>query len=104
MIEQSFREVGYGMEITLTIPDDVAADIQNGSSTPLSRQLLELAAIQAHESDLITEREVMEMLGFEDREELYDFFKRHDVRSKHSSEDFKRSGAALDDLLKQYHG
>ncbi len=57
MIERSFREVGYGMEITLTIPDDVAADIQNGSSTPLSRQLLELAAIQAHESDLITEGE-----------------------------------------------
>jgi hypothetical protein len=55
------------MEITFTIPDDVAADIQNGSSTPLSRKLLELAAIQAHESDLITEREVMEMLGFEDR-------------------------------------
>ena len=73
MIERSSREAGDGMEITLTIPDDVAADIQNGSSTPLSRQLLELAAIQAHESDLITEREVMEMLGFEDREELYDF-------------------------------
>lgn len=104
MIERSFREVGDGMEITLTIPDDVAAGIQNSSSTPLSRQLLELAAIQAHESDLITEREVMEMLGFEDREELYDFFKRYDVRSKHTSEDFERTGAALDDLLRHHHG
>jgi len=55
------------MEITLNIPDDVAADIQNASSTPLSRQLLELAAIQAHESNLITEREVMEMLGLQSR-------------------------------------
>ena len=92
------------MEITLTIPDDVAAAIQNASSTPLGRQLLELAAIQAHESDLITEREVMEMLGFEDREELYVFFKRYDVRSKHTSEDFERNGAALEDLLRNHHG
>ena len=28
------------MEITMTIPDDVAAEIQNGTSLPLSRQLL----------------------------------------------------------------
>jgi hypothetical protein len=34
------------MEITLNtfIPDDVAADLQNGSTTPLPRRLLELAA------------------------------------------------------------
>lgn len=87
------------MEITLTIPDDVAAEIMNGSNTPLERSLLELAAIQAHESDLINEVEVMEMLGFEDREELYEFFKRHDVRSKHTSEDFESSNVALDELL-----
>ncbi len=41
----------------------------------------------------------MEMLGFEDREELYEFFKRHDVRSKHTSEDFESSNLALDGLL-----
>jgi uncharacterized protein UPF0175 len=86
------------MEITInaTIPDDIAAAIQDGSTTPLSRRLLELAAIKAHEADLITEREVMEMLGFEDREELYEFFKRYDVRSKYTIEDFDREGAALE--------
>jgi len=41
----------------------------------------------------------MEMLGFEDREELYEFFRRHDVRSKHTSEDFESSNLALDELL-----
>ncbi len=91
------------MEITLTIPDKVAAEIQNSSSTPLERRLLELAAIQAHEDDLITEREVMDMLGFEDREELYEFFKRYDVRSKHTSEDFEMSSRTLDELLKQHN-
>jgi hypothetical protein len=79
------------MEITLRIPDNVALEIQNGSETPLDRRLLELAAIQAHLSDLITEREVMELLGFEDREELYEFFKRYDVRSKHASEDLEKA-------------
>jgi len=89
------------MEITInaTIPDNVAAAIQNGSTPPLPRRLLELAAIKAHEADLITEREVMEMLGFEDREELYEFFKRYDVRSTYTAEDFEKEGAALEEML-----
>lgn len=83
----------------LTIPDGIAASIRNNFSASLERRLLELSAIQAHESDLITEREVMEMLGFQDKEELYDFFKRYDVRSKYTSEDFETEGAALEALL-----
>ncbi|MCI0659570.1 MAG: UPF0175 family protein [Acidobacteria bacterium] len=89
------------MEITInaTIPDNIAAAIQNGSTTPLPRRLLELAAIKAHEANLITEREVMEMLGLEDHEELYDFFKRYDVRSKYTAEDIEREGEALEEML-----
>lgn len=49
-------------------------------SLPVSRQVLELLAIQAHLAGLITSREVQEMLGFADREELFAFFKAHDVR------------------------
>lgn len=92
------------MEITLTttIHDETAAHLQKGSVTPLPRRLLELAAIKAHEANLITEREVMEMLGFEDREELYEFFKRYDVRSKHTSEDFEKGRATLSTLLAQH--
>lgn len=71
--------------------------------TPLARRLLELAAIQAHEANLITEQEVIEMLGFEDREELWEFFKRHDVRSKHTTEDFIRENAALEELLGRHN-
>ena len=92
------------MKITLTttISDDTAMHLQVGSMTPLPRRLLELAAIKAHEANLITEREVMEMLGFEDREELYEFFKRYDVRSKHTSEDFEKGRATLSALLAQH--
>ena len=91
-------------QAVLDIPDDVAAAIRHGADVPLSRRLLELAAIKAHEADLITEREVMEMLGFEDREELWEFFKRHDVRSKYTAEDFASERAALDALLTRRNG
>jgi hypothetical protein len=94
------REVRL-MEIILTanIPDDVAAAIQNGSTTPLPRRLLELAAIQAHLADLITEQEVMEMLGFDDEEDLYLFFKQYDVRSKYTMEDLEKDRATLAAIL-----
>lgn len=92
------------MEITFNafIPDDVAANIQNGSNTPLPRRLLELAAIKAHEADLITSRQVQEMLGFADREELFAFFKANDV-SDHSftMEELERGRATMAALLDQ---
>jgi hypothetical protein len=88
------------MEVVLTIPDDVAAEIQNGSSTPLARRLLELAAIQAHISGLITSREVQEMLGFADREELFAFFKANDVRDhSFTMEELERGRATMAALL-----
>lgn len=70
------------MEVTInaTIPDDIAAEIQNGSSTPLGRRLLELAAIKAYEADLITKFQVQEMLGFESRFDVDALFKAYDVR------------------------
>jgi hypothetical protein len=86
----------------LSLPDAVAAAIRNGSSDPLDRRLLEFATIQAHELDLITEREVMDTLGFEDREELYAFFKRYDVRSNYTSEEMERDAAALKALLAKH--
>ena len=69
------------MEVTFnaTIPDDVAAGIQNGSSTPLARRLLELAAIKAYEADLITKYQVQEMLGYESRFDVDALFKAYNV-------------------------
>lgn len=78
----------------LTIPKDVAVDIQNGSTTPLARRLLELAAARAYEADLITSRQVQEMLGFETREELFEFFKKNEVNSKVTRADLERERAS----------
>jgi hypothetical protein len=83
------------MEITLTasIPDEVAATLQNGTGAPVGRILFELAVIKLYEDDRITSREVQDMLGFEDREELFEFFKRYDVRSKVTPELLERERA-----------
>jgi hypothetical protein len=92
------------MEVTFsaTIPDDVAIGIQNGSNTPLARRLLELAAIRAYEADLITSRQVQEMLGLEDREELFAFFKTNDVRDHHfTMEELERGRETMAALLNQ---
>lgn len=83
----------------LLIPDDVAAAIRNGTNATLERRLLELAAIKAYEADLLTSREVQEMLGFEDREELFAFFKQYDVRSKYTIEDLETDRATLAAIL-----
>jgi vacuolar-type H+-ATPase subunit C/Vma6 len=90
------------MEVTLTIPDDVAAEIQNGGNGSLARRLLELAAIRAYEDDLLTTRQIQEMLAFEDREELFAFFKVHDVRDRHfTMDELEKGRTTLDSLFEK---
>lgn len=89
------------MEVTLTIPDNVASEIQNGATTPIARRLLELAAIKAYEANLIDEWEVIEMLGLDGREELYEFFKQYDVRAAHIDLNKEQEKLAL--LLAQHN-
>lgn len=88
------------MEITLTIPDEVAADLQNGSAAALSRRLLEILAIELYKADVFTSRQVRELLGFETREELWEFFKRNDVRDYHfTMEELEKERATVAALL-----
>ena len=87
--------------MTLTIPDNVASELQSGTTTPLARRLLELAALKAYEADLLTEWGVIDMLGLDGREELYEFFKRYDVRATHL--DLARESEKLAALLAQHN-
>ena len=83
------------MEITLTatIPDEIAATSQNGNGAPVGRILFELAVIKLYEDDRISSREVQEILGFEDSDELFEFFKRYDVPCKVTPELLEREEA-----------
>ncbi len=75
------------MEITLTIPDYIVPDLQNGSSTPLPLRLLEMAALEDYKSGEFTLPQVQAMLGFESRFELDGSLKANDVMLDSSPEE-----------------
>jgi hypothetical protein len=87
------------MEITLTIPDDIATELQNGGAAPLSRRLLEIIAIEGYKSGMLTEFQVQRILGFEDRFEVHGFLKEHGAYLDYGDEDLERDSAALDAFL-----
>jgi len=87
------------MEITLTIPDDIATEMQNGGAAPLSRKLLETIALEGYKSGMLTEFQVQRMLGFVDRFEVHGFLKEHGAYLDYDIEDLERDSAALDALL-----
>jgi hypothetical protein len=64
---------GDVMQLTITIPDDVAAQLQNGSED-LARKILEFVAIQGYLSEELTAYDVQKMLGFESRFEVDGYF------------------------------
>ena len=89
------------MEVTLTIPDEVAPDLQNGESRPLSRRALELLALDGYKSGELTEYQVKVMLGFETRFEVDAFLKENGVYYDYTIQDLERDSAALEELLRR---
>lgn len=87
------------MEITLTIPDDIATELQNGGAAPLSRKLLEIIALEGYKSGMLTEFQVQRMLGFENRFEVHGFLKERGAYLDYDIEDLERDSVALDALL-----
>src|SRR5262249_9095548 len=88
-----------GMEITLTIPDDIVTELQNGGAEPLSRKLLEIIALEGYKSGMLTEFQVQRILGFEDRFEVHGFLKDHGAYLDYDAEDLRRDSDALDAIL-----
>jgi hypothetical protein len=77
------------MRLTITIPDDVAAQLQNGAGD-IERKVLEFVAIQGYLSEELTAHNVQKMLGFENRFEVDAFFKAHGMRRDYTLEDLER--------------
>ena len=82
------------MEITLTIPDSVAEQLQNGSNAAVGRKLLELAALEGYKSGALTSPQIQEMLGI-DRFELDGFLKSHGVLFEYSPEEVEEEFEAI---------
>ena len=85
------------MDVRVTIPDNIAAQLQpNGGD--LSRRALEALAVEGYRSGHLSLGQVAEMLGLSIN--LADgFLKEHSVPLLATKEDFEMDQAALEKLL-----
>lgn len=67
------------MEIVLTLPDEVAANLQNGGSKSISRSVLELIAVDGYKSGKLSHVAVGRLLNLETPVDVDGFLKEHDV-------------------------
>jgi hypothetical protein len=93
---------GEDMEITLTIPDSVAEQLQDGSNGQVARRLLELAALEGYRSGQLTSPQIQEMLGL-DRFALDGFLKAHGVLFDYPPEQLEREVATIRKLQVARH-
>ena len=85
------------MELTVHIPDDIAARLCGAASESLSRAL-EGFGLEEYKAGRITKAELRRLLGFETRYELDGFLKAHDVWMNYTVEDLRREVATLQRL------
>jgi len=77
------------MEVTLNIPDDLAAQIISEGKEP-SRAALEALALEGYRMEQMSESEIRKLLGFETRMEVHEFLKGHGAFLHYSLEDAAR--------------
>jgi hypothetical protein len=77
------------VQVCLTIPDEVAAQIVAGGKD-LSRAALEALALEGYRSERLSEAEIRQMLGFETRSDVHAFLKAHSAWMHYTFEDAER--------------
>ena len=77
------------MEITLSLPEDIAHELE-AKWNDLPRAALESLALEGHRSGALTTAQVRRMLGFGTRYELDGFLKQHGVYLNCTPEDIER--------------
>ncbi|HMG72894.1 MAG TPA: UPF0175 family protein [Pyrinomonadaceae bacterium] len=85
------------MQVLLTIPDDVAAELEP-EGADLGRRALEALAIEGYRAEALSLGQIAEMLGLSINE-ADSFLKARGVALPVALEDFARDGAALEKLL-----
>ncbi len=66
------------MEITFSIPDELARQVASEGKEP-ARVALEALALEGYRAELLSESAVRQMLGFETRMQVHAFLKEHGV-------------------------
>ena len=89
------------MEVTLTIPDDIASNL-SPNSRDLSQSLLEMAALEAYREGRITAFQMRELLGLS-RMEVEGFLKDHGVYLDYTIAELEHDRSALEELLSRHN-
>ena len=74
------------MQITLNIPDELAAHLLTAGKEP-ARAVLESLAVEGYRTEQISEAEIKDLLGFKTRLEVHAFLKEHGAYLHYSEED-----------------
>lgn len=75
------------MEVTVQIPDEVAAKLLHAAGSNLSRRTLEALALAEFQVGHITRNELRQTLGFSDASQLDIFLQEHGVYEGYSAEE-----------------
>jgi Uncharacterised protein family (UPF0175) len=86
------------VEITVTIPDELATQIIPEGLDP-ARQALEDMAVEAYRAHRLTGSQLRRLLGIPSRYELDAFLKKRGVWLEYTLEDFRREGKITAALL-----
>jgi hypothetical protein len=77
------------MQVSLDIPDELAALITSGG-TDIPRAALEALAVEGYRTERLSESEIRRLLGFETRMEVHAFLKEHAAWLHYSFDDLER--------------
>jgi hypothetical protein len=85
------------MQITLELPEDIAADLA-AQGEDLSRTALEAFALEAYRAQKLSTAQVRRLLGYQTRMQVHAFLKAHGVYLHYTVADLehdRRAGDAL---------
>lgn len=88
------------MQVTLDIPDDVAASL-GGTSGVLTRTALEALAVEGYRGGALTTKQVRLLLGHASRWETEDFLSKHGVWPGITPAEAAADSRTLNDLLRR---
>ena len=86
------------MEITVSIPDELAKQMLARGGDP-SRQALEDMAVEAYRAHRLTTAQLRRLLGITSRAELDTFLKNRGVWLEYTVDDFRREGDRTAQLM-----
>jgi len=77
------------MQVTLDIPDNLAAQMVSGGEN-LTRAALEALAVEGYRTERLSESEIRHLLGYETRMEVHAFLKEHGAYLHYSVAELER--------------